>query len=285
MHPFHKPSCRPRRPHALQHHKPGVESPSPDLIPSDAMPGDPSDLPPPARQFATTRWNLVADASLAGSPESQPALEALCQAYWHPIHAYILRTGAHPEAAKDLTQQFFALLLEKQWIIRADHRRGRFRSFLLTYLKRFLSDERDRASARKRGGTFEFLPLDELEDQPTQTPSSLPAHLRSPEQDFDRHWALVTLANALERLRIEAARSGREALFLAVQGHLDHGDRDESLALVARRFGIGLSALKMQVKRWRSRYQDLIRAEVADTVPHLADVNRELRHLMEALAD
>lgn len=247
------------------------------------MSGDAPVNDAPPHQFATTRWSLVLDAGAADSARSILALEELCRSYWMPIHAYICRTGVPADSARDLTQQFFATLLEKQWLLRADQERGRFRSFLLVYLKRFLSDDRDRATAQKRGGGRTVLSLDQLVEDPSI--GLEPSATRAPECEYDRQWALVTLRNAMSRLQTEAAASGLEALFQAVQGHLGLEDGTESLAAVAERFGLGESALKMRLKRWRARYQDLIRSEVAQTVPRMADVNEELHHLMAALLD
>ncbi|MCC7376852.1 MAG: sigma-70 family RNA polymerase sigma factor, partial [Verrucomicrobiales bacterium] len=231
-------------------------------MPQDLVPADPSPQP-----FATTRWSLVLHAGAGDSATAMAALEELCRGYWVPIFGYVCRTGVARDTAKDLTQQFFATLLEKQWLLRADRDRGRFRSFLLTYLKGFLSDERDRASAQKRGGGREILSLDEL------TEASLsfePSAARTPECEYDRQWALTTLQNALARLKLEAASTGAAELFQAIQGHLSHEDSIESLGTIATRFGMGESALKMRLKRWRTRYQDLIRLEVAQTVPRIA---------------
>jgi RNA polymerase sigma-70 factor (ECF subfamily) len=238
---------------------------------------------PGAGYFATTRWSLILDAGTHDSPESTEALEELCRSYWRPIHAFVCRTGIPPESAKDLTQQFFATLIEKQWLMRADRERGRFRSFLLVYLKRFLSDEQTRAMALKRGGGREIVSLDELEENSVNGLD--PASPRTPECEYDREWALATLRNALARLRAETASDGHQNLFLAVQGHLGDESAAEPLAEVAARFGLGDSALKMRLMRWRARYRDLIRSEVAQTVPRIADVDEELRHLMAALLD
>jgi len=231
--------------------------------------------------FATTRWSVVLNAGTGGASDSGAALEELCRAYWTPIYAYICRTGVSSEAAKDLTQAFFATLIEKKWLARADRERGRFRSFLLTYLKRFLSDEHDRASAQKRGGGREILSLEELAED--DAIGFVPRAARTPECEYDRQWALITLKNALLRLRAEALASGQLELFEAIQGRLTEEGTSESLAALGERFGVGESALKMRLNRWRSRYQDLIRSEVAQTVPRFADVNEELRQLMSAL--
>lgn len=243
---------------------------------------EPRSDPTAPEMFATTRWSVVLNAGDGDSSRCEAALEQLCRSYWPPIYAYTCRTGVPPEAAKDLTQAFFAALLEKQWLLRADRDRGRFRSFLLTYLKRFLSDEHQRLSARKRGGGREILSLDELAGE--QGAGFVPSDERTPEGEYDRQWALITLQNALRRLRAEAVANGQEALFEALQGRLTETFTAESLAAIGQRFGLGESAVKMRVSRWRGRYQELIRSEVAQTVPQLADINEELRHLMAALA-
>lgn len=232
-------------------------------------------------RFATTHWSLVLNAGTRTPSETNAALESLCRAYWTPIYAYICRTGTSPEAAKDLTQQFFARLLQKQWLARADRERGRFRNFLLTYLKRFLSDEQDRAVALKRHGGREIFSLEALAEEDAM--GFVPTAARTPECEYDRQWALITLRNALLRLQAEASIKGQRELFEALQGRLTEDGSSDSLAAIGQRFGLGESALKMRLNRWRSRYQELIRSEVAQTVPRFADVNEELRQLMAAL--
>lgn len=263
--------------------KSGIENPECGGLGWLSVIPDAEPSPAPAGRFTTTRWSVILGAVSEDSIESRRALELLYQGYRPAILGFVRRTGVGREAAEDLAQQFFALLLEKKWLTRADPERGRFRSFLLVYLKRFLSDERDRASAGKRGGGVETLSLDDSEGQ--EGVPDVASGARHPDREYDRQWALTVLSNALQRLRAEAAATGALSVLDAVQGHLAPGDQDETLATLAARCGMGESALKMRVHRWRQRYQDLIRAEVADTVPRLADVNEELRHLMAALAD
>lgn len=215
------------------------------------------------------------------SPEAMEALESLCRSYWPAIHAYIRRTGQPTESARDLTQEFFAQLLTKGWLRSADQQKGRFRTFLLVVLKRFLADEHDRATALKRGGGASLLSLEELaaeEDRPFE-----PASHRTPEQDFDRRWALATLDNTLKRLRKEASDAGLEHLFLSLQGFLGGADSDESLQEISRRFELGEGAVRMRLSRWRSRYRELLRQEIAQTVPRVADLDEEMNHLLQAL--
>ena len=222
------------------------------------------------------------DAGNEESPAALDALETLCRAYWPAIHAYIRRTGQAPEAARDLTQAFFERLLGQGLIGLADRRKGRFRTFLLTLLQRFLADRHDHDTAAKRGGGEVLLSLDELaEEEGRFVP---PALNLSPEQEFDRRWALATLDNALRHLRAEAERGGQEALFAALQDHLGGGDPARNLAGIGDQFGLGEGAMKMRLSRWRARYRELIRQEVAQTVPGMADLDEEMRHLFAAVA-
>lgn len=209
-------------------------------------------------------------------------MEALCRAYWPAIHAYIRRAGKPPEDARDLTQAFFARLLDRGLIGIADERKGRFRTFLLMLLHRFFADEHDRASAQRRGGGESLLSLEELaaeESRPFE-----PADTRTPEQEFDRRWALATVDNALRHLRAEAERAGQGELFQALRGFLAAGEPEGTVGDVGRRFGLGESAVRMRLSRWRTRFRELLRQEVAQTVPRAADLDEEMRHLLAALA-
>jgi RNA polymerase sigma-70 factor (ECF subfamily) len=222
------------------------------------------------------------EAARLDSPAGVEALETLCRAYWPAIHAYIRRSGKAPEDARDLTQAFFARVLDKGLISIADGAKGRFRTFLLMLLHRFLADEHDRASAQRRGGGEALLSLEELaaeEARPFE-----PADFRTPEQEFDRRWALATVDNALRHLRAEAERNGMGELFNALRGFLAGGDPDETVGVIAGRFGLGEGAVRMRLTRWRTRFRDLLRQEVAQTVPRAADLDEEMRHLLAALS-
>lgn len=232
--------------------------------------------------FATTHWSIVLEAQADPSPDADRALETLCRTYWPSIHGYVCRTGVPRETARDLTQEFFARLLEKKWLDRADRERGKFRSFLLTYLKRFLSDESDRERAIKRGGHHSIVSLDELTEQEANFEPSI--H-RTPEQEFDRQWSRQILRNALKRLRTEVNGASVNPLFAALEGHLPLGTSTESMSEIANRFNLGESSVKMRLKRWRSRYAELLWVEVASTVPKYSDAQEELRYLMESLSD
>ncbi len=236
----------------------------------------------PVGAFATTHWSLVLHACRDDSSLAREALETLCRAYWPAIYTYVRRSGHAPEAARDLTQDFFARLLGKGLIGIANPQRGRFRTFLLTVLQRFLADEHDRATAQKRGGGEVLLSLDELaaeEERPFEPTGGI-----SPEQEFDRRWALATLDNALRHLRAEAERAGHGELFAALQGFLGGGEPAGTLAETGARLGLGESAVKMRLSRWRLRYRELLRQEVAQTVPRVADLDEEMRHLFAVLS-
>ena len=225
---------------------------------------------------------MVTDAGNGGSAPAREALETLCRAYWPAVHAYIRRTGQPPETARDLTQAFFAQLLAGGCLQAADRTRGRFRTYLLTLVRHFLADAHDRANAQKRGGGDMLLSLDELAAE-GERPFE-PSGGRTPEEEFDRRWALAAVDNALRQLRTEAERAGQGELFTALQSHLAGEASHGSLVTVARRFGLEDGAVKMRLRRWRVRYGELIRNEVAQTVPRFADLDAEMRHLLAALA-
>lgn len=231
--------------------------------------------------FATTHWSLVLHAGRDDSPAARDALETLCRAYWPAIHAYVRRAGHPPETSRDLTQEFFARLLGKGLIGVADPQKGRFRTFLLTVLKRFLADEHDRVTAQKRGGGEVLLSIDELAAE-AERPFE-PGTDRTPDQEFDRRWALATLENTLRHLRAEAERAGHGELFAALQGFLGGLEPADTLAETGARLGLGESAVKMRLSRWRLRYRELLREEVAQTVPRVADLDEEMRHLLAVL--
>jgi RNA polymerase sigma-70 factor (ECF subfamily) len=244
---------------------------------------DPFSEPRPAgaRQFATTRWSLVAAAGRGGSPESQQALAALCQAYWYPLYAYARRRLPSVHDAQDLTQAFFAELLEKDYLQAADPRRGKFRSFLLTAFKHFLSKQRDRANAQKRGGGRATLPLD---CQAGERRYRLePADTATPETVFERRWALAILEQALAKLRQELADAGKEKLFECLKRALAGEGLQEPHARIAEQVGISEQAVKVAVYRLRRRYQELLRAEIAQTVASPDEIDDELRDLFAAV--
>jgi RNA polymerase sigma-70 factor (ECF subfamily) len=233
------------------------------------------------RRFATTRWSQVIAAGQAQTTSSREALTSLCEAYWYPLYAYVRRWGHTPDEAQDLTQEFFAKLLEKHYLRDADPSRGRFRSFLLASLKHFLSNERDRASAVKRGGRVNIVPLE------VETAEGMyrlePPDLNTPEKVFERRWALTLLARTLARLRDEFAAGGRQEMFVRLEGYLTGERETVPYARLAEDLGMSEGAIKVAVHRLRRRFGALLRDEIGETVSDPAQVGDEVRELFRIL--
>ena len=232
--------------------------------------------------FPVTQWTVVLAAGGTPSPESAAALEWLCQAYWYPLYAFVRRSGYSPCDAEDLAQEFFARLLEHNWIACADRHKGRFRSFLLMALKRFLAKEWERAKTLKRGGQVRLVPL-ELDTAEARY-SLEPADTRTPEQVFEKQWAVTLLASVLKRLRGEYEHAGKGEWFVALEPCLV-GDRErQAYAALATQLGMMEGAVKVAVCRLRERYRQCLREEIGHTVASPAEVEEELRHLFRVLA-
>ena len=229
-----------------------------------------------------TQWTAVLAAGSRPSPESAAALERLCTLYWYPLYAFVRRSGYSPSDAEDLTQEFFARLLEHNWISAADPQKGRFRSFLLMIIKRFLANEWDRARALKRGGQVRFVPL-EFNTAETRY-SKEPVDTRTPDQVFERHWALALLAQVLKRLREEYGREGKAGLFEALEPCLVVTRELQPYATLAAQLSISQEAVRMAVSRLRGRYREYLREEIGHTVASPDEVEEELRHLFRVLA-
>ena len=242
------------------------------------------DTPPRAASpvFVTTRWSVVLSARSADAPEAAQALEHLCRAYWFPLYAHVRRLGHGPDDAADLTQAFFARLLEKDGLTVADRERGRFRSFLLGALKHFLANEWDRARAKKRGGHLEIVPLDPPAGE--QRLQLEPATQTTPDREFDRRWTLALLDTVLGRLAQEYAAAGKERLFGALKETLGASRSEVSQRQLAGALGMSEGAVRVASHRLRQRYRELLREEIAQTVTTPAEVEDELRHLFAALA-
>src|SRR5689334_17867970 len=187
------------------------------------------------RWFSTTHWSVVLAAGQADSPESADALERLCRTYWYPLYAYVRRQGYGPEDAQDLTQEFFARLLDKNYLGRADRQRGRFRSFLLTSLKNFLVHEWERARAEKRGGGRTFIPWDDVPETRYQLEAASDA---TPEKIFEQRWAFALFQQALGRLREELAGTGKGEQFEQLKGFLTSEPAEGAYAEVGARLGL-----------------------------------------------
>jgi RNA polymerase sigma-70 factor (ECF subfamily) len=234
-----------------------------------------------AWRFASTRWSVVAAAGEKESPEGRAALAVLCQAYWYPLYAYARRRLARADDAHDLTQEFLARLLEKDYLQAADPRRGKFRSFLLTAFQRFLAKEHARAAAQKRGGHRRPLSLDFQDGERRYRHE--PEDPATPETLYERRWALTLLAQALARLRQEFTSAGKEQLFEALKGTLTGDGTGEPYARIGRELSLSETAVKTAAHRLRRRYQELLRAEVAQTVASPEEVEDELRDLFAAV--
>jgi RNA polymerase sigma factor (sigma-70 family) len=233
------------------------------------------------RQFATTRWSVVLAAGETASPGSTEALARLCETYWYPLYAFTRRWGHTADEAQDLTQEFFARLLEKHYLGDVRPERGRFRSFLLASLKHFLLNERDRALAQKRGGGHAPISLEvdtaegryRLEPPDTATPETI----------YERRWALTLLDRVIDRLRGEYARSDRGPLFERLRGFLTGQSATPKYTEVGAALNMTEGAVKVAVHRLRRRFGELLRDEIADTVAEPDDIEDEIRYLFKVL--
>ncbi|HOX60116.1 MAG TPA: sigma-70 family RNA polymerase sigma factor [Candidatus Paceibacterota bacterium] len=236
----------------------------------------------PRGYFATTHWTVVLGVGDSDTTQTRAALEKLCHTYWYPLYAYVRRYGYSPEDAQDLTQEFFARLLERKWVERADPQQGRFRSFLLGVLKHFLADERDKMRAQKRGGGIPPIPL-EVAGAETRYQLELPDNLTA-EKIYEKRWALALLENVLTKLRREYEADGKEALFAKLEACLTKGRAAIPYRALAEELHMGEGALRMTVHRLRARYRQLLRSEIADTVLTREEVEEEMRHLFQVLS-
>jgi len=239
------------------------------------------DTPGP-RQFATTHWSLggAAQPGEASQTRARAALEELCRAYWYPLYAFVRSRGYSAHDAQDLTQAFFARIIETEGFASADPKLGRFRSYLLGALKHFLANEWHRAQTQKRGGQVQFIEWDALDPEARYAGAAQQSD--NPELLFDREWALETIAGALQALRDEMAGAGKGEQFDALKGSLtgeDESPREE----IAVRLAMSVGAVKVAVHRLRQRYRALLRAAIAETVSNEADLDDEMRYLVAVL--
>ena len=218
----------------------------------------------------------------SASIQHEPALGTLCQTYWFPLYAYLRRRGYNTHEAEDYTQGFFAGILERKGLQRADPKYGKFRSFLLVSLKNFMADEWDRSQAQKRGGDKKILSLDF--DAAANRYDQEPAHQISPEKLFERSWALTVLTRAMDRLKAESAASDKQQLFDCLKVYLTAEKDTVPYRDVAAKLEMTEGAVKVAVHRLRRRYRELVRDEIAQTVTTEAQVDEEIRDLFAALA-
>jgi RNA polymerase sigma-70 factor (ECF subfamily) len=232
-------------------------------------------------EFHTTRWSVVLTAGQLDGPGASEALEWLCRVYWPAVFTFIRRRGTDPDRARDLTQAFFLKVLDKGYLGDADRARGRFRTFLLTALTRFLANEHDRETALKRGGGVSMVPLDLGEEAGEAAVD--PADVRTPESAYEVRWAETLLQRVLERLRLEFDGAGKAGRFDALKGFLMDERGARSYLEVAQSLGTTESAVKAGIHRLRRRYGELIREEISQTVARPEDVEDEIRHLLSVL--
>ncbi len=238
--------------------------------------------PPSRARFATTHWTVVLAAGSPDSSRYREALETLCRTYWFPLYAYLRRQGYSTHDAEDQTQAFLAHTLEKHDLVRADPNRGRFRSFLLSMLKHFVADQRDHAHAKKRGGDKKPLSFDVAEAEARY--GLEPSRQLSPDVLFEKSWALTILNQTMVRLKAETSRRGKQDLFEHLKSHLAGQTHTIPYRDLAAELRMTEGAVKVAVHRFRARYRELLREEIAQTVSNSTDVEDEIRTLFAALA-
>jgi RNA polymerase sigma factor (sigma-70 family) len=238
--------------------------------------------------FPSTRWSVVfaAGRSQAEPETSEAALAELCQTYWAPLYSFVRSRGYNVHDAQDLTQSFFAYLLERKIYARVDRQKGKFRSFLLASLKNFLAHAVDRERTLKRGGGQDFLPLHEEQAKDAESLFQSHSTARSEDRLFDRSWAEALLAAGLERLSADYKGESKEKLFNELKVFVAGGaDPPPTYAELTDRLGIAESTLRSHVTRLRARYLEALRAEVRRTVHTETQVDEELRELIHALTE
>jgi RNA polymerase sigma-70 factor (ECF subfamily) len=237
---------------------------------------------PNPEDFATTQWNLVMAAGQQSSPDSRSALESLCQTYWYPLYAYVRRRVQDSSEAQDLTQAFFSQLLEKNYVGQAAPDRGRFRAFLLTAFKNFLSKQWEKDKAQKRGGGRAPISLDfETGDSRYRIE---PATNLTAEQLYEKQWALTLLDRIMKRLEEELADAGQSDRFGVLKEFLVGDHAGLTYAGAAAELNTTEAAAKMAAHRLRRRYRELLRDEIAQTVSSPEEVDEEIRELFAVLA-
>jgi RNA polymerase sigma-70 factor (ECF subfamily) len=242
-----------------------------------------SDNPLKTSHFQTTLWSVVTAASRGGGEGRVAALEVLCRTYWYPLYAHVRQRGHGPEDAKDLTQEFFHQLLQKDWLaeLEPDPQAGRFRYFLLTALNRFLLNQYDRAMAIKRGGGYGFVSLDQ--ELAEGRFSAEPKTDETPERSFDRRWGLALMDAALGRLRSELSAADKARQFELLSPFLSREPGPGEYSEIAGVLAMSPGSVAVAVHRLRHRYGEVLRAEVAETLANFADLDQEMRHLFAAI--
>jgi len=238
--------------------------------------------PPKAQWFASTHWSVVLAAKEGDTDTAREAMERLCRAYWPPLYAFIRREGYGEAEAQDLTQEFFLRLIDRDFLQRLRHQQGKFRSFLLTFLKNFLMEQRGRASAQKRGGGKTIISLEQLQEEGSFLHE--PVDHFPPDQVFERRWAQTIFQVALNRLRAEFVSAGKAELYDVLKDHQPREAGAPSYTEIGARFGMTEAAVKSFVQRMRVRHREILREEIANTVMRPDEIDEEIRHLREVLS-
>ena len=237
-----------------------------------------SDQPTPSPIFATTHWSVVLNAGGGGdSLRTATALEQLCRTYWYPLYAYVRRRGHDTQEAQDLTQEFFARLLQSRALQGVNRERGRFRAFLLASLNHFLANEWHRARTLKRGGGMALISFDAATAEERYRLE--PVDESTPEKIYERRWALALLDQVLIRLRDECVANGKGELFEQLRPWLSAARGAFSYEKISAKTGLSEAAARQAVHRLRQRYRELLRTEIAQTVSSPQEIDDEVRHL------
>lgn len=235
-----------------------------------------------AREFRSTHWSVVLAAGDSSARETTAALEKLCRAYWYPLYAFVRRQGWDEHDSQDLTQAFFAYLLEKKGVARADPQKGKFRSFLLASLTNFLNNERDKRQRLKRGGGLEIVPLD-VEPGEARYRAE-PAAGDTPERQFERQWAQTVVEAAVAKLQQEFASGGQADRFLVLKDFLMGDAETLSYADAGAKLGLSVPAVTSAIHRFRGRFREMFRDEIANTLENPQNTEEEIRYLLAALS-
>ena len=230
--------------------------------------------------FPSTHWSVVLSAAAGGAPHAEDALARLCKAYWYPLYVFLRRRGCSPEESEDLTQEFFSRLVHKEFLAGLTQEGGKFRSFLLTALTRFVANEWSRERAQKRGGGKAVISIDA--DAETRYGRELADHV-TPQTLFERRWALTVLDRVLARLRQEYSAAGKQELFSRLEGCLPGAQSPVAYAEAGAALDIKEATLRMAALRLRRRYGQLLRAEIAATVSSPTEIDEEIRYLIRVV--
>lgn len=260
------------------------------MSPPDAMSSaevSPTPVPRPASQagglMPETRWSLVRRVQSKDDPKALVALGELMKLYWEPLYAYARRRGESPSDVEDAVQGFYEMLISRGSIQTVSQERGRLRSFLLSSFERFLIDQWEKRSAAKRGGGKHHLSLDQEQAESHYLMEA--SHNLTPERLFERRWVLTLLGRVMDALQADYRRRGKEDVFLGLRGALEWHSADFAYAEAGQKLGLNENAVKQAVFRMRKKYRELLRWEVAETVSDPADVDAELRELLQALSE